>query len=67
MNFGERLKNLRLSKNLTATKLAAMSQVARMTISRIERRGEQPNLSTVLKLASALGVEPSILLGTQDD
>lgn len=63
MNFGERLKFIRLSRELSQSQLAAMADTTKATISRIERRGTRPYLSTVKKLAAALNVKPALLLG----
>ncbi|MFD2306457.1 helix-turn-helix domain-containing protein [Enterococcus termitis] len=70
MDFGERLKHLRESKELGVNQLALKSGVNASNISRLEN-GERkdPTFKTVKKLAKALGVsvsyfadEPSELL-----
>lgn len=62
-NFGARLKFLRTDRELSEADLAEKSGVHAATIKRIERRGIRPNLSTVLKIARALNVQPALLLG----
>ena len=63
MNFGQRLKLIRTSRELSQSQLATMADTTKATISRIERRGTRPYLSTVKKLADALNVKPALLLG----
>lgn len=63
MNFGARLKIIRLSRELSESELAQAAQIHAATVKRIERRGIRPNLSTVLRLAQALNVTPGVLLG----
>ena len=63
MNFGARLKLIRLSRELSENELAQAAQIHAATVKRIERRGIRPNLSTVLRLAQALNVTPGVLLG----
>ena len=63
MNFGERLKFIRLSRELSENDLADATQIHASTIKRIERRGIRPSLPTVKKLADALNVKPALLLG----
>ena len=62
-NFGFRLNFIRKSLELSEEELAEKSGLHAATIKRIERRGIRPNLSTVIKLADALGIQPSLLLG----
>lgn len=53
------VKNHRLSRAWTQQRLAAQADLTVMTVSRIERGLTQPKVSTILRLADALGVEPS--------
>lgn len=62
-NFGFRLNFIRKSQDLSEEDLARKAGIHAATIKRIERRGIRPNLSTVIKLADALGIQPSLLLG----
>lgn len=62
-NFGQRLKFLRVSRNLTQVQLAEMTGLHVATIKRLERRGQRPSLPTVEKIADVLNVEPALLLG----
>jgi transcriptional regulator with XRE-family HTH domain len=55
--FGERLKALRLQSELSQGKLARLADVGVMTVSNLENgKIADPNWSTVVKLARALGV-----------
>ena len=63
MNFGDRLKFIRQSRELSENDLADATQIHASTIKRIERRGIRPSLLTVKKLADALNVKPALLLG----
>jgi transcriptional regulator with XRE-family HTH domain len=61
---GDRLKQARRRAMLTQEELAEKSGVAVTTINRIEKgRVEDPHFSTLRKLARALGVEASELVG----
>jgi len=57
-----RLREARLRKVLTQEELAQRSGVAEATISRIESGQQEARISTVRKLAAALGIEPSELV-----
>ena len=57
-----RLKEVRNSKFLSQEDLAEQSGVAASTIVRIEQGVVVPNPSTLRKLATALGVDPSELV-----
>jgi transcriptional regulator with XRE-family HTH domain len=60
------LKRLRESRFLSQADLAALSGVARMTISRIELGKHEPQFSTIRTLADALDVTPDKLVGEPD-
>jgi len=56
--FGEHLKKLRTSKNLTQEELSYRCGLPLSQVGRIERGVRSPTLSTILILAEGLGVEP---------
>jgi transcriptional regulator with XRE-family HTH domain len=60
-----RLKAARESKLLTQRELAGRAGISQVTIARIETGSGMAQLSTVRKLAAALGVEPMELVGEQ--
>jgi len=50
---------------MTQEELAAASGVTEATISRIESSGQSARISTIKKLAQALGVEPAELVAAE--
>jgi DNA-binding XRE family transcriptional regulator len=65
--IGDRLKDLRIRRALTQEELAAKADIGKNTVNRIERNLTEPHMSTLRKLAQALGVEPYKLLEGEDD
>jgi transcriptional regulator with XRE-family HTH domain len=65
--IGDRLKDLRVRRALTQEELAAKAGIGKNTVNRIERNQAEPHMSTLRKLAAALGVEPSELVKGEDD
>lgn len=59
------LRAWRLRKVMTQEELAQRSGVAEATISRLESGAQEARISTVRKLAEALGISPQELI-TQD-
>jgi len=60
--FGQALRSLRRAAGLSQEQLALESGVQRNFISLIETGQNQPTISTIFKLASALGMKPSKLV-----
>lgn len=63
------LKNLRIirkARNMTQKQLSDRAKVNRINISQYEIGVKNPNLTTVQKLASALGCTIEQLLGTEE-
>jgi len=60
--LGENLRKLRLKKNLSQGDLATALEVDRAYISNIENGRMNPTLSTLEKIAGALGVATSELI-----
>ena len=58
-NIGSRLKEIRINSKITQRKLADFSGVSHPTICNIERGKRKPQVSTIRKLAKAMGVEPN--------
>ncbi len=56
MELGEKLKTLRLQDRLTLVELAEKSGVSKSLLSRIERGRSVPTITTIEKIASALGI-----------
>ena len=58
----KRLKTLRRRRGLTQQALAAKAGLSRTYLARLETARQDPTLSTLVKLAKALGVPVSRLL-----
>ena len=63
---GAKLRQLRLEQALTQMELSRMTGLSVDAISRLENELRSAQVSTVRRLAHALGVEPRELLKTQD-
>lgn len=64
---GERIKALRVARNLTQEQLAEMSGLSRDALSRIERGDRSARITTLSQLSGALSVPISSLVsGTSD-
>ena len=61
VNIGQRLREVRISKFMTQAELAEAAGIHQDQVGRIERDEVEPRLSTIRKLAAALGVEPNEL------
>ena len=67
MKFGERLKELRLERALSQKALADLSGMTERTIQNYEIAGMLPKRrETYERLAAALGVDVSVLLGEDE-
>lgn len=62
IQFGIRVRELRISKGMTQLELADKFQSAEATISRLEKGRLNPSLLWLIKLANALEVEFSELV-----
>lgn len=65
--LGERLKNLRKSKNLTQIEFAKIFGISNGTIAMWETDKRQPDNDTLLKLSDYFGVSVDYLLGRQSN
>jgi len=61
--IGEKLREIRTRRLLTQIELAERSGVNPTTIVRVERNQVEPHFRTIRKLAKALDVVPTALLG----
>lgn len=64
--FGQALRRLRVAAGLSQEQLGLESGVQRNFISLIETGQNQPTITTIFKLASALGTKPSKLLAAAE-
>jgi transcriptional regulator with XRE-family HTH domain len=62
MVFGQVLREQRLSRELSQEELALAADVDRTFVSQMERGIRQPTITTLMKLAGALGIQPSTLI-----
>ncbi|HFF3186826.1 MULTISPECIES: helix-turn-helix domain-containing protein [Bacillus] len=65
--FNERLKQLRIEKNLTQQELAELTNLTKASISRFEGNKKTPSRESVTKLSKVLNVTTDYLLGLSDD
>jgi transcriptional regulator with XRE-family HTH domain len=61
--IGEQLKQVRTRRLLTQEELAEKAGVSAATVVNIERNNQEPQFRTIRKLARALDVDPTELLG----
>jgi transcriptional regulator with XRE-family HTH domain len=64
---GQRLRELRVERALTLRALGERSGVAYDTINKLELGQRPARLSTIRKLADALGVEPRKIMKGEED
>lgn len=62
-----KLRQWRLRQIMTQEELAQKSGVTEATISRLESGNQDARISTVKKLAAALGIDPKELIVTDDE
>ncbi len=61
--IGENLKEARTRRLLTQKELAEKADVSAATVVNIERNNQEPHFRTIRKLAKALDIDPTVLLG----
>jgi transcriptional regulator with XRE-family HTH domain len=61
--IGENLKRVRTRRLLTQEELAERAGVSAATVVNVERNQQEPHFRTIRKLAEALNVDPTTLLG----
>ncbi len=62
----ERLKYLRMTREMTQADLAKKSKVSQSTIAQIESGRKDPSISTLKQIAEALDIELAILFASDD-
>jgi transcriptional regulator with XRE-family HTH domain len=60
---GQKLKTIRTRRLLTQEELAERAGVSAATVVNVERNKQEPHFRTIRKLAKALNVDPTELLG----
>lgn len=63
---GKRIKQLRIDRNLKQQDLADRIEVSQAVVSNWERGLSEPPYMMLLRIAEALGVNPAVLLGTEE-
>ena len=63
----ERLKDLRIAKNLTHREIATFLGIERSTYTKYETDAIEPTIETVIRLAGFYGVTTDYLLGLSDE
>ncbi len=61
--IGKRLKEVRTRRLLTQEELAEKAGISAATVVNIERDNREPHFRTIRKLAKALDIDPTELLG----
>jgi transcriptional regulator with XRE-family HTH domain len=61
--IGEKLREVRTRRLLTQDELAQKAGVSQSTIANIERDNAEPQFRTIRKVAKALDIDPTELLG----
>lgn len=67
VNIGERLRELREARNISMRALASRSGLSANALSMIERNRASPSVSTLYKLADALGVSITTFFGSNTE
>jgi transcriptional regulator with XRE-family HTH domain len=67
VHVGENLRRLRILNALTQAQLAERAGITESAVARAERDETEPHMTTVRKLADALGVHPRELIERSDD
>ena len=67
MKFSERLRELRLSKELTVKQLAKILKLSPSTIYKYERGETLPSIETVLQISTFFLVRVDYILGLKDE
>ena len=67
VNIGDRLRELREARNISMRTLAARSGLSANALSMIERGKASPSVSTLYKLADALGISITTFFATAAD
>lgn len=62
ISFGKRVRELREAKGWTLGTLGEAARMNELQVGHIERGASDPKLSTILRLAQALGVRPGELI-----
>lgn len=65
VDFGQRIKDLRMKRNLTQLQVAERVGISKAMISSYELSARQPSYDVLVKLATLYGVTTDFLLGIE--
>lgn len=65
--FGQRMRELRAEHDVSQDKLATRTGIHPTAIGRLERGSREPRLTTILRIARGLQVQPGELLDNLED
>jgi len=63
VNLGERIRTLRMEKNITQTDLARRISISKSMVSQYELAERHPSYDVLVKIAAFFGVTTDFLLG----
>lgn len=66
LNFGDRLRSLRQSKDLSQSEFAKQIRISKSAVNMYERGEREPNFETLEKIADYFNVDLDYLLGKTD-
>jgi transcriptional regulator with XRE-family HTH domain len=66
MYFGDKLRALRLKRNLTQQQLADMTELTKSSISAYERNAKYPSIDVLIRLCSYFRVSSDYMIGLSD-
>lgn len=64
--FAERIKELRIMRNLTLREVACIIGMSLMAYAHYEHGDRQPSIETIIKLCDLYGVSADYLIGRSD-
>ena len=67
MSLGEKLKNIRTSRSLSLEDLAKKTNLTRSFLSQVEKNKTSPSVSSLIKIATALGIRVGDLFVDADN
>jgi len=67
MNFGEKIKSLRLKNELTQSELADRSELTKGYISQLENNQTSPSMETLFNILEVLGTDPAHFFSAEDE
>lgn len=67
--IGERIRDARRAEGISMDDLSELSEVSLTSVGKIERGAQSPTAETLIRLASALSIDPGLLISgiTADD